>query len=163
MSLLQRSDKTLSSIVMDRFSDQTEKVLRRAGWFPGRQVPEAVASWKTNEMLSEFEMFPSAERVLLEFGGLKVREQGPGETCAREPFDVDPLQAGYEQDMFSDYSATVNTRLYPLGEVAGGLGYWAIGDNDHIYLLIHTIQLLGQNIDEALENLIIGRQATEIV
>lgn len=92
-----------------------------------------------------------------------MREQGPGETCARVPFDIDPIRAGYEEDMFRDYSAVVNTKLYPLGEVADGLGYWAIGDNDHIYLLIHTIQLLGQNIDEALENLIIGRKAIDII
>ena len=113
-------------------------------------------------MLSEFEMFPSAEKVLVEFGGLKIGEQGPGETCSREPFEIDPALAGYEGDMFRDFSALVNTKLYPLGEVAQGLGYWAIGENDHIYLLIHNIQLLGKNIDEALENLIIGRKAREI-
>jgi hypothetical protein len=148
---------------MARFTDETEMRLRRVGWYPGRQVPKLVASWKKNEMLSEFEMFPSAEKVLLEFGGLIVREQGPGETCARVPFDVDPVQAGYEESMFRDYSGMVNTKLYPLGEVANGLGYWAIGENDHIYMLVHTIQLLGQNIDEALDNLILGRQAKDIL
>src|SRR5215204_604308 len=121
---------------MGRFTNQTEKTLRRAGWYPGRQVPNVVASWKDNAMLSEFEMFPSAEKVLVEFGGLKIGKQGPGETCSREPFEIDPALAGYEGDMFRDFSALVNTKLYPLGEVAQGLGYWAIGENDHIYLLI---------------------------
>lgn len=147
---------------MGRFSAQTENTLRRAGWYPGRQVPEKVASWKGNEMLSPFEMFPAAERVLLEFGGLKVDERGLGETCAREPFEADPTLAGYEQELFDYFSTFVNTRLYPLGEVDNGHNYWAIGEDDRVYLLMNDIQLLGKNIDQALENLIRGRSATEI-
>ena len=56
----------------------------------------------------------------------------------------------------------MNTRLYPLGEVDNGHNYWAIGANDRVYLLMNDIQLLGKNIDQALENLIIGRSATAI-
>jgi hypothetical protein len=122
-----------------------------------------LASWKANEMLSDFEMFPAAENILLEFGGLEVDESGPGETCARAPFVVNPTLAAYEGEFFSYSSTLVNTRLYPLGEVENGHLYWAIGENDHVYLLMYDITLLGKNIDEALENLIIGRKAKEIL
>src|SRR5689334_7761788 len=105
---------------MSRFSTLTEDTLRQAGWYSGRNVQEQVASWKTNDMLAEFDMFHSAERVLLEFGGLIVNQQGPGETCAREPFEIDPTLAGYEGDRFNELSTEVNTKLYPLGEVANG-------------------------------------------
>ena len=147
---------------MNRFSRHTEKTLRQAGWYPGRQVPDLVASWKDNKMLSGFEMFPTAEMVLKEFGGLKIDEKGPGETCARETFEVNPTLAGYEEDFFRDFSTLLNTRLYPLGEVANGHCYWAIGENSQIYLLMFDIRLLGKNIDEAFENLIIGRKAIEV-
>ncbi len=141
-----------------RFSAQTEATLRKAGWYPGRQVPKLVAKWKTNKMLTGFEMFPLAEKILLEFGGLKIKQRGPGESLAREPFQFDPTMAGYEDDRFSDFLSLVNTKLYPLGEAATRHYYWTIGENEHVYLLMDDIQLVGTNIDEALENLIIGRQ-----
>jgi hypothetical protein len=102
-------------------------------------------------------MFPSAERVLLEFGGLKVDQRGFGETCAREPFEVDPALAAYEGDRFSELSPLVSTNLYPLGEAFGGNCYWAIGEDDRLYIVMDDIQLLGKDTDEALENLILGR------
>jgi SUKH-3 immunity protein of toxin-antitoxin system len=147
---------------MARFSLQTEQILRSAGWFPGRQVRDLVTSWKGEVMLSEFQMFPSAERVLLEFGGLKVDQNGPGETCAREPFAVDPTLAAYEGDRFSELSPLVSTNLYPLGEAFGGNYYWVIGENDQLYILMDDIQLLGKNTNEALENLIVGRMPPKI-
>ena len=148
---------------MDRFSTETEQTLRRAGWYPGRHVPEVVSSLKDNETLSGFEMFPAAEEVLSEFGGLKVDQQGPGETGAREPFQFDPALAGYEEEFFSDFSRLVNTKLYPLGEAANGHSYWAIGENGNVYLVMFEIGLLGKNIEEALDNLIIGRNPSRIL
>lgn len=96
---------------MARFSPQAEQTLRRAGWYPGRQVPAMVASWKKDLMLSDgVEMFSSAESVLLEFGGLRIDQQGPGVSCAREPFTFDPTSAVYEGDRFSDFSTVLRTR-----------------------------------------------------
>ena len=147
---------------MARFSLQSEQVLRGAGWFPGRQVAAMVASWKREVTLSDVNMFPSAESVLFEFGGLKVDQRGLGETCAREPFEVDPTLAAYEGDRFSEFSPLVSTNLYPLGEAFSGNYFWAIGEDDHVYILMDDIQLLGKNIDEALENLIVGRMPQRI-
>ena len=139
-----------------RFSAQTEATLREAGWYPGRKVHDLVASWKTSEMLLEFEMFVIAENILLEFGGLCVDVHGPGENWTCEPFEIDPTLAAYENDRFSDLSNIVNAKLYPLGEAVNGQYFWAVGENEHIYLAMDDVQLLGANIDEALENLIIG-------
>ena len=148
---------------MARFSAQAEETLRGAGWRPGRQVPDVVALWKERLMLSDgFEMFESAEEVLLEFGGLCIDQQGAGVTCAGEPFNFDPSLAAGEGDRFSDLSSLVNTRLYPLGEAAGGHLFWAIGENCHVYLLMNDISFIGRNIDEALERLLIGLEAEEI-
>jgi hypothetical protein len=143
---------------MHRFSSEAEDTLRRAGWYPGRRVPDLVASWKATLQVSDgFEMFPNAESFLLEFGGLSIDQHGPGESFAREPFTFDPTLAAYESDRFSDFSARLNTRLYPVGEAIGGHYFLAIGENEHVYLLMNDLQLLGNNADEALENLLIGR------
>ena len=144
---------------MNRFSAKAEETLKRVGWFPGRQVPDSVASWKEILLDSDaLTMFASAERVLLEFGGLKSMEQGEGVTCSREPFEIDPTLATYENEKFKEFSILVNTRLYPLGEAVGGLYYLAIGENDRVYMLMEDIRLVGNNMDEAMEALLIGLQ-----
>jgi hypothetical protein len=148
---------------MTRLSSQAEDVLKQAGWYPGRQVPDLVASWKESLMLSDgFEMFQSAESALLEFGGLNIDQDAPGETCAREPFTLDPTLTAHEGDRFSEFASLLNTRLYPLGEAAGGYYFLAISENGHVYLLMQDIRLLGESINEALERLLIGREAKEI-
>src|SRR5262245_31446767 len=140
--------------MMTRFSKQAEELLRRAGWYPGRHASELVSLWKADPVLSDnFEMFESAERILLEFGGLSVNQRGPGQTCAREPFTIDPTIGAYEIDRFTQFSTLLETRLYPLGEAAGGYYFLAVGENNHVYLLMEDIKLLGETMDEALENL----------
>ncbi len=146
-----------------RFSKQAEQLLRRAGWHPGRRASELVSLWKASPALSDsFEMFESAEQILLEFGGLSVNQRGPGQTCAREPFTLDPTLAAYEIDRFTQFSTLLKTRLYPLGEAAGGYYFLAVGENNRIYLMMEDIKLLGETIDEALEKLLIGIRPTEI-
>ena len=148
---------------MTRFSRPAEETLRRVGWYPGRQVREMVDSWKRTLKLSDgLEMFPRAETVLLEFGGLRIDQQGPGVTCARESFTFDPTAAVYEGDRFSDFSTMLRTKLYPLGEASGGHCFWAIGENGDIYLLMNDLILLGNTIEDALEKLLIGIAGKEI-
>ena len=73
-------------------------------------MADLVASWKATLMASDgFEMFPSAERVLLEFGGLSVDQQGPGETCSVEPITLNPTLAAYEGDRLHELSSSANT------------------------------------------------------
>ena len=122
-----------------------------------------VASWKKILMISDgVEMFSSAESVLLEFGGLRIDQRGPGVSCAREPFTFDPTAAVYEGDRFSDFSTVLGTRLYPLGEASGGYYFWSIGENGDVYLLMNDLKLLGTTIERALEKLLIGLEAEKI-
>lgn len=144
---------------MKRFSAQAEQTLRDAGWYPGRQVPDLVASWEARLAASGFEMFPSARRALLEFGGLEIDQRAPGVNCAREPFNFHPLLASWENDRFEDYANLLNTKLYPLGEAVGSHSFWAIGENEQVYLIMDEAKFLGNNLDEALENLLIGNRA----
>jgi hypothetical protein len=146
-----------------QFSDKVERVLRDAGWFPGRNIGDLVLKWKQELMVSDgFEMFPKAEEALSEFGGLLVNQNGPGITCARESFHILPTLAIDEADRFSVFSDYLQTKLYPLGEAVVGHGFRAIGEDGRVFLVEQDIMLNGNNMDEALEHLILGIQSEEI-
>ena len=145
---------------MTRFTRQSERVLRKAGWYPGRQVPELVSMWKNHPSIADLEMFETAERFLLEFGGITVTQSGPGVNLARSPFKIDPTLAAYQSDLFKEFGRMVDTWLYPLGEAEGGYYFLAIGENGRVYYVMQDIVLAGYTEDEALENLLIGRKVT---
>ena len=62
----------------------------------------------------------------------------------------------YESDRFADFVAVLNTKLYPLGEAVGGMCFIVISENEHVYLMMQEIMLIGRNINEGLESLLIG-------
>ena len=116
--------------------------------------------WKNHPFVADLEMFETAERFLLEFGGITVPQSGPGVNLARSPFKIDPTVAVYQSDLFKEFGRMVDTRLYPLGEAAHGWYYLAIGENGRVYYVMEDIMLAGYTEDEALENLLIGRNVT---
>ncbi|MEU3540235.1 SUKH-3 domain-containing protein [Streptomyces paromomycinus] len=116
---------------MPRFSREVEDVLRRSGWLPGRRVD--LARWKVSA--AEFTWHSAAEVFLQEFGGLRVDIDGPGITCAREPFEFDPELAVGEGERFAELSALFGLGLFPLGEVGQGEFFLAIDEEGDIYRL----------------------------
>lgn len=148
---------------MARFRNSVELTLRDAGWFPGRNVRSLAGEWKRELAGSDgFEMFAEAERVLSEFGGLTVHQDAPGANCSREPFQLLPTLAIHEADRFGEFSEYLKMDLYPLGEASGGHYFLALGENGQVFLLMQDIRLLGENIEEALERLILGIQSQEL-
>ncbi len=141
-----------------RFPQDTEKVLKDAGWFSGRRVAdEQMTVWRTAlDSESGFQMFPAAQAALLEFGGLEVKRRGPGLTSARLPFHLDPTLAIGEEDRFSKFESVLQTRLYPLGEVADGHSFLAVAENGEAFLAGDDLFFAGKTIDEALERLTLG-------
>lgn len=63
---------------MERFSENTLQILKKAGWFPGRHVSlddfEAYVKQETTDCEAEFELIPNAtiRNFLHEFGGLTI-------------------------------------------------------------------------------------------
>jgi hypothetical protein len=69
-----------------RWSAETDRVLRRAGWYPGRSV--CTAEWEnTLREHGGFEMHEAARRFLAEFGGLESTERGPGKAGRGHPIE----------------------------------------------------------------------------
>ncbi|WP_208901020.1 SUKH-3 domain-containing protein [Streptomyces incarnatus] len=136
---------------MSRFSAETESVLLASGWFPGRQVD--IRAWQ--DRLADFAWHAAAVRFLTEFGGISVDLSGPGVTCAREPFVIDPALAIGEEQRFEELSERFGLRLFPIGEF--GVGDFFLGMDEYgvLYLLAAWAFRLGAP-DEALENLIKG-------
>ncbi|TKD06475.1 SUKH-3 domain-containing protein [Polyangium fumosum] len=145
------------------WSAQTEARLRGAGWFRGRRDSQRVARWRqTLETPDGFRMSMAAEKVLAEFGGLRVDCKGPGLACARGGFNLDPELASGEEDRFGDFRDQVGRDLFPLGEAYKGEVFLAIDDIGRVYLLGDRIQLAGARIYSALDSILVGRLPRDI-
>jgi SUKH-3 immunity protein of toxin-antitoxin system len=138
-----------------QLSRQVARVLQDTGWREHRQATSQVEMW-TRALSPEFVPFPAARNALARFGGIRVEQDSPGEECARETFELDPLLAAGEEDLFRSCEAILSAKLYPLGESGGGNVFLAISDAGEVHALMHDIWLVGTSIEEALERLIRG-------
>ncbi|WP_405437555.1 SUKH-3 domain-containing protein [Streptomyces avidinii] len=129
----------------------TDDALRRAGWFPGRQVD--VAPWRNS--MQGFPMHVAAEEFLREFGGIRVQVSGPGVTCMRIPFEIDPELALGEEDRFLEISRRFDCSLFPVGMKDSGDFFLCIDEDGTVYGLMNWLFLLGRG-DAALEHLVTG-------
>ena len=141
------------------WSEETEQLLRKAGWHEGRDVGDhQLLSW--NSKLagpSGFEMFRQAEDILREFGGLSIDQPGPGQDFARTGFVLDPTLAEGERDRFSQFEAGIGSRLFPLGETADGHAFLATAEDGRVFLIMDDLIVVGSSFDEAVGSLLEGR------
>lgn len=143
---------------MGMLSDLARKRLSAAGWTPGRDVREQVAVWK--EVLSSqggFEIFPAAERVLREFGGLDIQEKGPGVTCYRQPFTIDPTLGVKCKRLLIRYGDFLGAELYPIGAELGEDILLVIASDNRVFAIGEGVWLVGLGIVDALDALLVGR------
>ncbi|MFE6405527.1 SUKH-3 domain-containing protein [Streptomyces sp. NPDC057837] len=138
-----------------RWSAETDRVLRGAGWHPGRSVP--TEEWE--ESLRErggFEIHDAARRFLAEFGGLESTDRGPGKTMARMGFSLDPTVAEWEDEIFDVLSEEVGADLYPIGEADRRNSFLGMAPTGAVFIGKDSAVLLADTADEALEKLIEG-------
>jgi hypothetical protein len=107
-------------------------------------------------------MSAAAQRVLEEFGGIRVEISGPGLECARSSFDLNPELAAGEDDRFAALARYAQSDLFPLGEADNGHAFIAIDSVGRVYLVAESIALLGNDIRAALDALLLGRLATTL-
>lgn len=146
-----------------RFSEFAEEILLNAGWFPNRNCSEQIEKWEKElqKFDPDFEMFSEARKVLIEFGGIKVKQSGSGIDFARATFEIDPLLCIGESDRISDFESEIGEKLYPLGECFGGYCFLGIAESGKVYSIGMADFLFGNTINEALENLILGKKPKE--
>ncbi|MFG3100261.1 SUKH-3 domain-containing protein [Streptomyces sp. NPDC048182] len=139
-----------------RWSPATERVLRSAGWRPGRSV--SVDNWEKvlREADDGYVMHEAARRFLAEFGGLEVFEKGPGVNAGRASFRLDPALAKWDYEIIESLGEEVEVSLYPLGDLWQGNFYLAMAENGTVYFGMDDAEWLAQSPDEALDRLIRG-------
>ena len=157
-----------------RFSPPVETALRTAGWYPGRAVTDEqmaewmIQNWKYEEKhIFQVRMFSAAWHILREFGGLTLRQDAPGETCYREDIVFTPIYGSQFKDFHVGVEKwymcewAVKSPLFPIGYIKES-PVTELGVD--IYGRIHSPDydtIYGQTVEEALENLIIGRRPKE--
>ncbi|MFG2813696.1 SUKH-3 domain-containing protein [Streptomyces sp. NPDC048410] len=138
---------------MSAWTPEVVEVLEASGWVPGRRVD--TDGWRAMFEPHGLAMHDAAAAFLREFGGLTVRVSGPGITCARTPFELDPELARGEEDRFLDWGESIGRRLFPLGELDHGRFFLAIDEAAEIYLVEGWLACFGP-APQALENLVRG-------
>jgi len=140
------------------WSEETERLLIDAGWYPGRRQDERVATWRRDLAETDaFQMFPAAEVALKEFGGINVRGDGPGIECARGSVELDPELAQGERERFERFRDIVGQDIFPLGEAHDGHAFLAIDRIGRVLLIGDEVQFVGSNIQSALDAILTGR------
>lgn len=132
-------------------------MLSEAGWFPGRDV------FSELRLPTGFSLFPAAQRVLQEFGMLRIGREGPGLMSARTPVVLDPMLCVGEDDRFSAYASLHHSCLYPLGEASGGHAFVAIDEQGRVFGLMDAMWFVGDTFDDALDNLLRGARRSPII
>ncbi|MEV5881011.1 SUKH-3 domain-containing protein [Streptomyces sp. NPDC052101] len=138
---------------MSCWSQEVREVLEASGWTPGRKVD--TGRWRSMFITVGLAMHDAAEAFLQEFGGLTVNVSGPGISCARTPFALDPELAWGEDDRFVQWGESIGHRLFPLGELDHGRFFLGINEVGVIYLVETFVASFGP-MPQALENLVLG-------
>lgn len=144
---------------MDEKEIEIDRVLRNAGWRPGRKINTSV--WRDRLEMSGFVWTEAAEHFLSEFGGLVINQSGPGISCARGSFEFDPLLAEGEDDRFAEWALVLGEPLSPIGELDHGRLFLGISGSGDIYLVETWPASFGSG-QEALEALVLGISPREI-
>ncbi|MFG3047924.1 SUKH-3 domain-containing protein [Streptomyces sp. NPDC048241] len=138
---------------MSAWTPEVVEALEASGWAPGRSVD--TDCWRAMFEPRGLTLHDAAAAFLGEFGGLTVHVNGPGITCARTPFELDPELAWGEEDRFLEWGGHLGRRLFPLGELDHGRFFLAIDDATEIYLVEAWLACFGPT-PQALENLVHG-------
>lgn len=136
---------------------ETQRLLKRAGWYPGRQVPGLVMKWTEQLSTDGFAVSRAAKGVLLEFGGLRIEQAGPGESAARASFSFDPSGSIGEKTYYADVERALGAALCPIGEVEDGTGALLIADDERTIVVLNGAWIIGTSFQDALDSLVLGR------
>jgi hypothetical protein len=135
-----------------RWSEETDRVLRAGGWFPGRSVP--TETWESILLQTgEFEIHDAARRFLSEFGAVGVSYREPWDSMPWMEFSLDPLLAFWDAEIIDDLAEQAGVDLYPIGMRDRGNQHLAMAEDGSVYAGMDSVWLLAPTPDEALQKL----------
>jgi hypothetical protein len=129
-----------------RFPDAVERLLREAGWGSPRGHVHL-------DMPRGYDLFPAAERVLLEFGGIKVGTYGKGLECCTNDVEISPI-VGERVPVSNVYN---RLKLFPLGWYDHCNVYIFIDEKGQIHTYFDGLfEYFAPDFDKAITKLLLG-------
>jgi hypothetical protein len=157
-------------LTAERFPPDVDRVLREAGWFPGRDVGADFADWLAT-MEQELQdggfpaqVFPALRSALAEFGGLRVEQDGPGVDIGRFSFAIGDIEPALEADDTREFIDLTGELTLGFGSTDDLRSELIMGETGTVYLF-HIIGGLfhqADSMDEALVTLIRGIRGDEV-
>lgn len=133
-----------------RFPDEVVRILEEAGWDTAKDRLQGL------ELPVDFDLFPLAETILREFGGLRIGRVGSGVDFARSDVRIYPMAgAGFKEEV-SECPELPAGLCYPLGDFHREHGLLFIFENGEIYYLFDGMTWLADSFDAALVALLLG-------
>lgn len=148
-----------------RFPARVLAVLRDAGWFPGRDVGDLVASWlrerydEQPDAARRLPMFPAAGAALAEFGGLRLEQYGPGAVHAGGGFgtEIHPSESRFALDRYTEFAALIGEPVFPFAIYADGGSVFVIDARGRVFLLHWAgYYVIAETVDGAITAMIEG-------
>lgn len=137
-----------------RFTTDTTAALVAAGWRPARTAGLDVMRWEAVLESAGLALFPEARRLLLEFGGLRLATRPPNSPLGLAWVYFDPTTRPFDGPLLEALGKKLGTSVLPIGEEASSRAQLAVGADRRVFLLSEPTEVVGGNIDRALENLI---------
>lgn len=151
----------------DRFPPEVGLALAQGGWRPSfgdaslaREVIAKVCEVPGRR--HRHQPFPAAERTLTAFPGLVCNRRGAGERVWIRRFEINPMAAAHSADILAGFGSLLGARLFPIG-AEGEDSILAVDERGRVFALDQAGEwFLGADIDAALTNLLLGRQAARV-
>lgn len=138
------------------FSDSIATILRRFGWFPGRNVniEPFVAALEKNG----YTVFPAVQKFLREFGGITLdyrRDTPYGRLRKFTSFDVEVEASALFPEILEDYESFLSVPLCIIGITDGRETTLLMDPAGKIYgVYDERIIFCGETGSEAIENIL---------
>src|SRR5919199_1464548 len=133
-------------------SPEAEVVLRQAKWSPERVVD--ISEWVETLRREGNDVFPFAEGIMRNYGGLRLEHQGFGGR-SRHDFEVNPDYWYDMRDHIELVEDAVGSSLCPLGITTGAAMLGVLADGRVISEFEGDVFQVGTNWRFALDNLIL--------
>jgi hypothetical protein len=135
-------------------SPEAEVVLRRARWSPERVVD--ISEWVETLRREGNDVFPFAEGIMRNYGGLRLEHQGFGGR-SRHDFEINPEYWYDMREHIELVEEAVGNSVCPLGITMGAAMLAVVKDGRVISEFVGDVFQIGETWRAALDNLILGR------
>ena len=149
--------------MLNALSAPVDRCLRGAGWTPSRRADPS--EWLDQLSKEGYTVVPAARPILESLASLTiVPDEEDDQVFTPQPFDFCALDAGSGQrDLVQLWETRLGQPLFPLGQAFGYMTLLVADDGRVLAGETDTLHLIGKNIDEALEVMIIAKRAPTVI